>query len=94
MLPRDRPPLGRPLEPPGDHEVEGQEEIALEREDDPLAEPAKALDDAPAGLLQGRVPRLEQGDRSHPDLPKRGPDDPGLERVQVSGDLREFGQIV
>ena len=43
---RDRAPRGSPAQAAGDHQVEDEEEIVVEREDDALAEPAPA--DRPA----------------------------------------------
>src|SRR5919106_1655270 len=90
-LPRDRPRLLRPPEATGDHQVEGQEELALEREDDPLPEPPE--DDDPlsrCGFERG-LPGREQGHRSDPDSLQAGPHDARLERVQVGGDLGKLG---
>jgi hypothetical protein len=50
---RDLRPFRQPLQPAGDHEVEDDEHLVLEREDDALAEAAKGYD-AFAGEIGGR----------------------------------------
>ena len=61
-LPGILAPRSAPLEPPGDHQVQHEEQVALEHEDDALAEPLQA-DDAPAERLRsgGSTERSRNG---------------------------------
>ena len=63
---------GEPAEPAGDHQVDDEEQLALEREDDPLAQAPEALHPA-AGDLGGR--------RAHRAEHERVPDGEALERL-------------
>ena len=49
-------PARLPVQAPGDHQVEDQEELALEREHDALAEPAHAAHARPFDLASGGTP--------------------------------------
>ena len=57
ILPGGLPPGASQLQPAGDHQVDHQEELALEREDDPLAQALDAFDP----LALGRGERRHRG---------------------------------
>ena len=60
-----------PVEPARDHEVDHEEEVALEREDDALAHAAHALDVLPRGRRERRVDGAEHERASQPDAQQR-----------------------
>ena len=62
-----------PVEPPRDHEVQGEEQVALEREDDPLPEPADRPDAPPLRGAEGRLRGPEQERAPEPDRLERRP---------------------
>jgi len=49
-----------PLEPARDHQVQDEEEAAVELDDDPLAEPGETYDPAAGNVADGRLHRPEQ----------------------------------
>jgi hypothetical protein len=58
------------VEPAGDHQVDDEEEPALEREHDALSDPPQALDLPARGLRERRIHRAEK---------KRAPDPHGVQ---------------
>ena len=88
-LPRDRPAGLGPPEPARDHQVDHEEEPALEPDSDPFADAAQLGDRASLGLLQRRVPRAER-DRADAHRLEGRSEDPGVEGVEIRGDLREL----
>ena len=79
-LPGDLRAALLPVEPAGDHQVEDEEQVALELEDDPLAEAPEADDPLPLGRASGG-----SNERSRNGLASRTADEPladdrGLER--------------
>ena len=81
-----------PLQAAGDHQVDHQEQLVLQREHDALAEPAQAE----------HLPALGRGDRRHggaqqerveqPDAQQAGAEDAALEALEVDGDVGKLGQ--
>ena len=68
ILPGGLAPLRLPVQPAGDHQVQDEEQVAVELEDDALAEPAEAADDLALGGVQRRVEGADQErvDDAHP----------------------------
>ena len=100
--PRSRTPHSAPRPPtfaprffqwsrPGDHQVQDQEELALEREHDPLADPREP-EDAPALRRPTAAARPSAAGRGFPGAPPRGacPGRGLRERSQVRQDVRQL----
>ena len=54
-----------------DHEMEHEEQLALQFEDDTLAQPVQVGDDTPFDRSKWRVDRAQQKSRDKPDAPRR-----------------------
>src|SRR4029453_18513364 len=80
-----------PVQPSGDHQVQHQEELALELEDDPLSHTAQTGHAAAFGLGDRRRDRPQQEGTPQPDLEHPTTFDSGRERRQVSEDVRKLG---
>ena len=89
--PREPGAGGPPVEPPGDHEVEGEVEVALEGEDEPLAEPPDPRHRPPLGGGQRRLGGAEQERAAEPEPPDHPAAEPGLQRLGVDGEIGELG---
>jgi hypothetical protein len=86
------PPAGlSPTEPSRDHQVQDEEQVALEREDDALSQAAEAGHDAPRGLRERRRRRPEEERRAEPDALEPPPCGLPLEAFHVHGDVRQLG---
>ena len=80
-----------PAEPPGDHQVEDQIEIALQFEDDPLAQPAETQHLPVFALLYRRLDGPEQERTREANLLEGLAYDPWLQGVDVEQDIGQFG---
>jgi len=81
---------GLPVEPPGDHQVQHQEQIALEADHDALAE-AREPDDTAAGRRRDRrIDRAKQERAREPHALEGRAHDPRLERLDVDGDVGQL----
>ena len=79
-----------PVQPARDHEVQDQEALALEREDDPLADPREPDDAAAFRLLERRRDRAQQERTAQAHRHEALADDPRLERREVRQDVRQL----
>ena len=80
-----------PAQPPGDHQVDHEEELALEADHDALAEPAQ-LDHAPTGEgLDRRLDRAQHEHAAQPHAVEHAPLHVSLERAQVDLDVGQLG---
>ena len=83
-----------PVEPARNHEVQGEEEVVLEHEDDPLAEPPHCGDPPPLCGADGRLGGPEQERAPEPDRLERRAAHPRLDRLDVDRDVRQLGHGV
>ncbi len=91
---RHRSAARPPAQPARDHQVEGQEQVRLEREHEPLPDPAQGRH-APAGRRgQGGLDGAHQKRGRDPDLLEELATDPGLERAEVELDVRQLGHPI
>ena len=79
-----------PVQPAGDHQVEDEEEVVVEREDDALAEPRDASDHLPLDRAERRRRRSHQKRADQPNAVDRLADDPRGKRFDVDRDVRQF----
>ena len=84
-----RPALS-PVQPARDHQVQHQEQVSLEREDDPLADPPESDDPAALGLAKRRRDRPQQKRARQPHRLEPLADDARLERGEVAQDVRQL----
>src|SRR6185295_20388395 len=89
-LPRDLGAALLPVQPAGDHQMEHREQLALEAEDDALAETPEAHDPAPGEAGEGRLDGAQQEGTAEPDRLQRLPLEARPQRLQV--DL-EIGKL-
>ncbi len=78
---------GLPVQAPGDHEVQHQEQLVLEGDHDALAEALQADHRPPLGCLQRRVHRAQQGDAAQLDGLETPARDSRLEGLQIDRDV-------
>lgn len=83
-----------PVEPACDHEMQDEEEIAVEFEDDAFAEPTQTADGLAEHGVDGRIVGAEQEGIGEPDLHERLADDARAEGVDVGDDVGKFGHGV
>ena len=74
----------------GDHKVEDEEQIAFEREDDPLAEATEGRDSLSLARLDGGIERPEEKRAGHPDLFQPLPRDSRVKRLDVDDDIGQL----
>ena len=86
---RARPAL-TPAEAPRDHQVEDQEQIALEREYDPLAEPAEAEHALSLGRGERRIDAAQERRTHDAHALERLAHAPRREAFDVDGDVGEL----
>src|SRR3954469_20147241 len=84
--------LAVPLQPARDHEVDHQEEIAFEREDDPLAEAAQANPLLAFRARHRRYRRAQQERVEQPDAHQARAEDAPLQALEVDGYVGKLGQ--
>ena len=72
-----------PVEASGDHQVDDQVQIIVERQDETFAEAAGTRWRHPFERIDRRIEALERGDARDPDLLDRVPDDVAVERLEV-----------
>jgi hypothetical protein len=88
---RLRAALGRlPMQPPGDHEVQLEEEVVGELEDDPLADAADVARPLSFDGLQGRVDRPKQEGAAHDDAAQGAVENPLAQGLDVHFDVRQL----
>src|SRR5690606_32111850 len=80
-----------PLQPAADHQVQNDEQAALQLPDDPLPHAAQADHPPPLGRGEWRVPGAEQGRRPETDLLEGLAQDALAKRIAVQLDLRQLG---
>ena len=78
------------MQPPGDHEMQHQEEIPIETDHDALAEPAKAGEAAVGRRRDRGIDRAEQERAREPHPFEGRACDAGLERLDVDGDVGQL----
>jgi len=79
-----------PVQPAGDHQMQHQKEIILERHDDPLADAAIPRDSFAVGFRQWRVNRPHQKGMCDAYLPETLADGSLLQRFDIDGYVGEF----
>src|SRR4029077_5454896 len=79
-----------PAEAAGDHQMDDEEELAVEFEHDALAEAADGVDVPAFQLGRRRIERAEDKRARQSDFEQRLPEEPLLERFDVDGHIREF----
>src|SRR5262249_35751599 len=79
-----------PAEPARDHEVDREEEIALERQDDALPEALDPEDALPLGLGELRLERAEEERAHQAHALERLAGDARRQRLHVDGDVGEL----
>ena len=90
IFPGGRAPGALPVQAPGDHQVQDQEEIAVERDDDALAEARDPDHVAPAGVGERRVDGAEHERAGQAHALEPGPADARVERFDVDGDVGQL----
>ncbi len=93
-LARELRPGRLPVEPARDHEVQRQEQLAVEREHDPLPQPADRGDAPPLHLREGRIGRAEQERTPQPDALEGLAQHPRGQGLDVHLDVGELGHLV
>src|SRR4029079_2937421 len=85
--------FGKAAQPAGDHQVQNEEQLALQGEHDPLAEAAQADDLATFHRADRRI-RGAQQKRVEQHDPAQGPAlDVRAQALQVDGDIRQLGHL-
>ena len=80
-----------PAQPAGDHQVDDEEELALEREDDALAEPLDADDNLAFDRGNRRRHRAQQERMADADALETVADDLGRQALEVDADVGQLG---
>ena len=80
-----------PVQTPGDHQMDHEEEIALERKDDPLADAPDARDLAPVRGAKRRLHRAQDEGMEQLHALETHPDDARRQRVEVGFDVGQLG---
>src|SRR6185295_901607 len=80
-----------PLESAGDHQVEGEEQLALEAEHDPLPHPAHAPHPAAVGRFGRRLDGAQQVDSGDAGTLERLAGEAMFQRFHVDRDVRQLG---
>jgi hypothetical protein len=88
---RRRLALREPEQAAGDHQVDHDEEVAVERDHDALADPLDALHRAPAGRCDRRHAVRSRNGLSSRTASSRWPDDARREAVDVDRDVGQLG---
>ena len=89
-LPRQPRARALPVQAAGDHQVQHQEEIAVERDDDALAEARDPDHVAPTGVGERRVDGAEHERAGQAHALEPGPADARVERFDVDGDVGQL----
>ncbi len=79
-----------PVEPAGHHQVEDEEETALQLEDDAFSEPPEAQHATSLGARQRRRDGAQEKRAAEPDRLEPLPDDARLERREIGEDVRQL----
>ena len=90
-LTRDSGTRFLPAETPGDHQMQNEEQLALQLEDDPLTEPVQRDDGLALQRRQGWIDGTQEERGRQPDAVHAMPDDARSEGVQVEQDVGELG---
>ena len=85
------PRAGLPLEPPGDHQVQDEEQVVLEHEDDALAQPLERDDPLAVDGGERRLDRAQQERARQPHLVERLADHAVGDALDVDGDVGQLG---
>ena len=80
----------KPLEAPGDHEMNDKEELVAEREDNSLAQAPQPDDLLPGQFGGGRVDRAQDEWVGEPDLFQRMAEHACLQRFEIDGHIGKF----
>ena len=81
---------GMPVQPPGNHQMKNQPEIALELDGNSFADPSQTDNFPVAGLCQGRKGGAQEERRREPDLEQFLAQQSPLERFEVNRNIRQF----
>ena len=76
-----------PAQPAGDHQMQDEKEVALQLEDDPLAQTIQRDNCFSVRSRQWRIDRAQEKRRGQPDAFDSMPDDARGKRVQVEQDV-------
>ena len=82
--------FGGPLEAAGDHQVNDEEQVALELPHEPLAKPPEGDDLLAVGLIDRRIEGADEERAGEPDALEPLTDDARLKRMQVQLDVWKF----
>src|SRR5262249_38876352 len=82
-----------PTQPAGNHQMNDQKEVRLERQDDPLADAADASDFPTDDRLNRRRHRPQDEWTLNMEPLQRVIHDGGRQRLRVDDDIREFGHL-
>src|SRR5262249_57146859 len=88
--PGEAGPGGPPVQPPGDHQVQDEEEVAVELEHDPLPQPAEPGDEPAGRRRERRVDRAQEERVREPDDADPLAPDARAEMVPVDDDGGEL----
>src|SRR5439155_4297473 len=80
-----------PLQAAGDHQVDHHEQAALEAEDEALADAAQLLNALVLACRERRLDAAEQKRAAQAHLLELAVEDPGLETLEVDGEVRVLG---
>src|SRR5262249_52268293 len=80
-----------PAEAAGDHEMDDEEQVAVEGEDESLAKMADGAHGAALGRFDRRIKRAEGERAPDEDASERGAEDAPTDRLDVDRDVRELG---
>src|SRR5262249_36947095 len=83
-----------PAQPPRDHQVQDQEQIAIEFEDDPLPDPPDAADQLATNRLEWRIDRSQDEGTEEIDARETMPDDMAGQRLEIDDNVGKFRQLL
>ena len=90
----NRRPRGFPAKPAGNHQMEHEEDIALQLEDDSLTKASQHDDRPPANRIERRVDGSQEKGRRQAHVLNRVTDDARAKCVEIELDIREFGHAL
>jgi len=88
---RDGHAQGLPVEPAGDPQVQHDEQLFLERQDDPFTQATDVVDRAPRQIRHGWIGRPEQERAGDPQALEPRAHDARGEGMEVQRDVRQLG---
>jgi alkanesulfonate monooxygenase SsuD/methylene tetrahydromethanopterin reductase-like flavin-dependent oxidoreductase (luciferase family) len=82
---------GFPVQPSGDHQVKHEPDIVVEPDRDAFADAAQSGDGPSDRVQRFRLDGAQQERTFQPYTHQRGVQNPSLKRIQIDGDVRQFG---